>query len=228
MRKPHNLSIPASHHQLWPVHIFQTRYRDWPFDKTKFVDMIKELSSQQTADIESNIAPNIKTQGLKESTFDLLMKKDQYPVLGKLEDFFKEAVYDVITHALPKSNPQYDIGDVEPEIIITDCWYHNTNNGGAHGVHSHPGNSWAGIFYINTTDCDTTNGSNRFYNAAAASGLGDIGSSWWTDNNIWVAPNTEGTLILFPAWIMHEATAFKGNEDRMVIAFNSFAKVKNI
>ena len=51
MRKPHNLSIPVGHHQLWPVHIFQTRYRDWPFDKTKFVDMIKELSSQQTADI---------------------------------------------------------------------------------------------------------------------------------------------------------------------------------
>jgi hypothetical protein len=31
----------------------------------------------------------------------------------------------------------------------------------------------------------------------------------------------EGTLILFPSWLWHEATAYVGKEDRICIAFNS-------
>ena len=227
MKKPHELCIPLQHHQVWPTHIFQIKYRDWPFDKAQIIKMINELSDRQDSDIESNVSPNIKSKGLKESTFDLLHKKDEYPILDKLESFFKEAVYDIITHALPKANPIYSIGNIEPEVIITDCWYHKTNDGGAHGAHTHPGNSWAGIFYVQVNECNDKNGTNRFYNTGASSGLGDIGSSWWTDNSIWAPTPVEGTLTVFPAWILHEATAYKGTEDRMVMAFNSFTRVKN-
>ena len=31
----------------------------------------------------------------------------------------------------------------------------------------------------------------------------------------------EGTLVMFPAWMWHEGTAYKGEEDRMLISFNS-------
>jgi uncharacterized protein (TIGR02466 family) len=218
----HNLSIPVQPMTMWPTYMFVTKYRDWPFDKKEILSAVDAEVSKQTTDIESKVAENVKTPGLKEGDFDFLKKQDTYPVLAKLESFFKEAVKDVVTNGIPKADPKF-ILNIDVETTITDCWYHKTNNGGAHGVHAHPGSSWSGIFYVNTTDCDvaTHNGINRFHNVASVTSVGDVGSMWWSGfSSVEIAP-LEGHLVLFPGWMYHEATAFTGSKDRVVISFNS-------
>jgi hypothetical protein len=52
-------------------------------------------------------------------------------------------------------------------------------------------------------------------------GPGDLGSYWWNTEAVYSFYPEEGTLILFPSWLWHEATAYVGKEDRICIAFNS-------
>lgn len=226
----HDLSIPVKSMALWPQYMFVTRYRDWPFIKTDLVDAVNILAEEQEHRIQSGISERTKTQGLIESDLHLFEKKDRFPVLKKLQDFFEEAVLDVVTHALPLENPQTVLpANIDPKVVITNCWYHKTNNGGSHGVHSHPGNSWAGIFYVQSSECSVSkdNGVNRFYNVEASKGIGDVGSMWHNNNCVFDVSPTEGNLVIFPAWLHHEGRAYTGSEDRIVISFNSLTLDKH-
>lgn len=221
----HKLAHPAEKISIWPTHMFKYRYRDWPFDKQKIIDCIKDEIKKQTTDIDSSIGLGVKTKGLKESKFDFLARGDQYPIIEKFNEFCSESLANVVIHALPTIDERLalpkHVGKVKP--IIFESWYHVTNDGGAHGSHCHPGSSWAGIFYVQTENCsaETLNGINRWYNIDSNRGPGDLGSWWWNSDNVYGFTPEEGTLILFPSWLWHEATAYVGDKDRIVIAFNS-------
>ena len=221
----HELAYPLERIPLWPTYMFRYRYRDWPYDKKAIVDCIREETNKQTKDIDSNIALGVKTEGLKESKFDFLEKKDEYPIIKKLTEFFHEAVANVVLHALPTIDEQFALPKHVKKInpIIFESWYHVTNDSGAHQMHCHPGSSWAGIFYVQSSECsmNTLNGVNRWTNIDSNRGPGDLGSWWWNTDNVYGFNPEEGTLVLFPAWLWHEATAYKGDEDRICIAFNS-------
>lgn len=225
----HNLSIPVQAIPLWPQIIFMTRYRDWAIDSKKIKNAIESEATLQEKRIQSGIAEKIKTQGLYESDFDFLKKKDKYPILVKLEEFFKEAVLDVVTHGLPKANPLHGIPEgIKLETTLTDCWYHITNDNGAHGAHNHPGSSWSGIFYVQTDGCSVEKGIgiNRWHNVNSINATTDWGGAWWLANNIFDLKPLEGHLVLFPSWLLHEATPYKGSKDRIIISFNSITTEK--
>ena len=226
----HDLSIPVKSMQLWPQYMFVTKYRDWPFIKNDLVSAVNTLASEQETRIESGISERMKSEGLIEGDFDLLKRKDRFPVLDKLQKFFEEAVHDVVTHALPLENEQFALNDqIDPHVVLTDCWYHKTNDSGSHSIHTHPGNSWAGIFYVQSSECsiEEDNGVNRFYNTQSPMGIGDVGSMWYNNYCVFDVQPTEGTLVLFPAWVYHEGRPYKGKEDRIVISFNSVTLDKN-
>jgi len=220
-----NLTRPVEKIELWPTLVYVYQYRDWPFDKKKILDVIEAEEKLQQKDIDSGVAEAVKTKGLKESKFDLLKKKDKYPVLGKLEEFFCESVASLVTQELPSHNQRFNISNHAENItpVIFESWYHKTNNSGAHNLHAHPGASWAGIFYVNSKECDikNNNGVNRFHNIHSIHGPGDLGSLWWNQDSIFGLQPVEGQLVLFPAWVYHEATPYTGQEDRVVISFNS-------
>jgi len=221
----HDLAHPLEKITIWPTHMFRYRYRDWPYDKKAIIDCIRTETDKQEKDIDSNIALGVKTPGLKESKFTFLEREDQYPIIKKLNGFFLEALADVVLHALPTADSRLalpnGIKSVKP--VIFESWYHVANNGGAHGAHQHPGASWAGIFYVNTPNCkmNNLNGINRWFNIDSNRGPGDLGSYWWNSEGVYGINPDEGTLILFPAWLWHEATSYVGDEDRIIIAFNS-------
>jgi len=221
----HTLAHPHKKVQLFPNYLFVYKYRDWPYDKQKIINAIDEEEKQQTKRIESGVAETMKGNGLVEGDFDFLKKSDKYPIINKLNDFFHEAIADVITHALPTEDPAYalkkDVKEISP--MIFESWYHKTNSSGYHSLHCHPGSSWAGIFYVHTKDCGLQNGNgiNRWANVNSFWGPGDLGSHWWNGPSIYGIEPDEGTLVLFPAWMYHEATPYQGTDDRYVIAFNS-------
>lgn len=76
---------------------------------------------------------------------------------------------------------------------------------------------------MQSSECklENDNGVNRWHNSNANLGPGDIGAMWVNSNSIYRVAPEEGTLVMFPAWMWHEGTAYKGEEDRMLISFNS-------
>ena len=49
----------------------------------------------------------------------------------------------------------------------------------------------------------------------------DDGGDWNFSNGAFVIPPTEGDLIIFPAWLPHDAVPYRGTEDRIVISANA-------
>jgi len=218
------LAVPGDAHQLWPQYMFTFRYRDFDFDKKAILDCVYDCVGKQTKDVESGVAPQAKSKGLKESTFDFIQRGDEYPILNKLKIFFEQAVQEVVHNALPHEREEFSLPlGLTTKTIITDSWYHVTNNGGAHAVHTHGGSSWSGIFYVKTKHCDmeTNNGINTWYNQYSNTAQGDLGSHWWSSSNVTSMTPKEGMLVLFPSWIPHDGSAYKGPEDRVLISYNA-------
>ena len=107
------------------------------------------------------------------------------------------------------------------ECNIHESWYHITKQNGYHRVHTHPGSSWASIFYVQTSECEENNGSNTWYNNSSYQNSGDDGYEWNSKNTSYSIPQTEGNLIIFPAWLPHDAIPYRGIEDRIVVSANA-------
>ena len=202
---------------LWPTLVFTYEYEKYWQDKNSLVEEIYAESNKQDKDIDSNVAPNIKNN-IKESKFDFLAKEKTN--IKKLRLFFEQSLSHLITQALPASG-FYNLTDNKIGCSIKESWYHIANNNGRHGVHIHPNTSWAGIFYAQTGDCDidTLNGINTMFNFNLTSIQGDPGVEWTGQPSCCFKPK-EGQLLLFPGWVPHEATPYKGEKDRIVVSAN--------
>jgi len=56
--------------------------------------------------------------------------------------------------------------------------------------------------------------------ARTASVKSDYGNSYLSNNRLDITP-IDGLLVLFPAFLLHSGLPYKGERDRVVIAFNS-------
>lgn len=225
MHVPKILEEPYFVKPSWPTMIFSYEWRDFEHHKDALKEFIYKEYEKQDKDIDSEVAPNIKA-GMIESKFDFLEK--DHPSVKALKNFCLDSLFTMFVRDI---KPFYDI--IPPErflIDIAESWYHIANNKAYHGVHTHPGMHWAGIFYIQTDECDreSGNGTNTFYNYAAAIGSTGLGQEHWAKWNAWVPDLKDGTLILFPTHVPHDAAQYEGEEDRIVVAFNSRIDYPNI
>lgn len=209
---------------LWSTPIAEYSYNNFNADKPLIIESVRANEAMQTKNVESEIATLIKSN-LKESKFQFLEKnRDEFLVLRRLQNFFFECISDYVYRNRPPA------GDISMDIH--ESWYHITNNNGYHGVHSHGECSLAGIFYVQSQECgfidygdnvQGMNGINVFHHPnPATSVFGDyVSTEIYGDPSHFRADPREGNLILFPSYILHEATPYNGNEDRIVISFNS-------
>ena len=107
-------------------------------------------------------------------------------------------------------------------------WTHITNNNGYHDAHKHLNTSWGGIYYVNAGECGMVadengdsrmNGSNRFYSPIQYFTL-DQRMQYLRHDVADVSPE-DGVLVIFPAYLLHSATPYIGEKDRIVISFNA-------
>jgi uncharacterized protein (TIGR02466 family) len=105
---------------------------------------------------------------------------------------------------------------------------HVTRDGGYHEPHYHPNCSWCGIYYLEVGDCtrNPPNGVNRFFPPVRTL-YEDFGSMAFNHNAVSVPPE-EGTLVLFPSYVEHSATPYRGTRERIVISFNSRVISQNL
>lgn len=102
---------------------------------------------------------------------------------------------------------------------ITACWATVLAPGAAHKVHDHPNNFLSGVYYVGThAGADTIN----FHDPRSQAGVIRPPVVELTAENTEqvVVRVTDGTLLLFPAYLRHSVDANTSQEERISISFN--------
>jgi uncharacterized protein (TIGR02466 family) len=217
----------ASVHELmprsyWETTLFSRKYRDHDRDAASIIEHLYDIRSGATKNIASGVAPNSKSKdGLFESTFDLF-EKTEHEGLRRLVKFIESSVRRAVWHVNGR--------DVDPNRIrveFIDSWFHITNDRGFHDAHYHGGCSWCGVYYLQIADVPEAypdhapNGVNRFYSPRPFGGAhSDFGNAYLGYGHVDVPP-TPGTLVIFPAYLLHSGLPYAGSKDRVILSFNS-------
>ena len=102
---------------------------------------------------------------------------------------------------------------------ITGCWVNVLDPGGTHAMHSHPNNFLSGVYYLRTqAGADTINFHDpRPQTTVIRPPVTEL-MAYNTDQV--VLPVSEGTLLVFPAWLPHSVSANTSEQPRVSISFN--------
>lgn len=207
--------------QFWATNFYALPWPEHAQQAPGIIEYLYQLKDEQSANIDSSIATSAKSaEGLYESDFDLLAR--EHPGIVKLRAFIGGAVARAVSHV--------NGGELPPSRIrveILDSWYHITNDGGFHDAHSHGGCSWCGVYYLQIGDSGrrstggAPNGANRFYSPFARGGTYKDYGAKYLDATYIDPPLADGLLLLFPSYLVHSGLPYRGDKDRIVIAFNT-------
>ncbi len=135
------------------------------------------------------------------------------PEIRELCDWVRRAAEDYTAEVAPVR-----AGD---EIRISPyggAWANLLRDGGYNKVHNHPGAVWSAVYYV-------AGGSPR----GGEEGNGDFEFMDPRPGNIHggkhVVKPEAGLLILFPAWLHHYVNPYRGDSERISIAFNMSVEI---
>ena len=109
-----------------------------------------------------------------------------------------------------------------------NMWANVNRTGHANEFHSHPGSFWSAVYYVDDggIDADPSLGGELEFMDPRGPGpamyapqlaFGSAGLS--VGANETVRPRA-GRLVMFPAWLLHQVRPYKGQAQRISIAFN--------
>jgi uncharacterized protein (TIGR02466 family) len=170
---------------------------------------------------ESHRRPSpVSKPGVYESSFDFFQWED--PDVQALGRFCLNQV-GYLVHRLNG----YESRDLEELRFYHHSWFHLTRPGGYTSYHNHPMASWSGVYCVNPgipDPGDPQSGLLRFFDPRnAASMFLDPGNSYLVPPySFGSLPHrfNAGELVLFPSYLHHEVTCFRGDGIRITIAFN--------
>src|SRR5262245_38540113 len=204
----------------WPTVFYTATWPEHVEQAPAIIAYLRQRQAEFATNIASGVARIAKSQrGLVESDFDLF--EWPHPGIARLKSFVERVLQGAVAQV---NGSNAELERIRP--VITESWFHITNDGGFHDAHVHEQCSWCGIYYLQAGDCSPTdesgpgNGVNRFYSPLPSGGIGDYGNAYLRSNRVDVVPK-EGTMVLFPSFIMHSALPYRGKQDRIVISFNS-------
>ncbi len=117
-------------------------------------------------------------------------------------------------------------------IALRGMWFQVANAGAHHDVHTHGNCSWSGVYCVQVDEDPARcaepvmgqhNGVTRFYGpyfGHLGGASADFGNAYLQSAVLDVPPRS-GQLLLFPSWLAHQAMAYRGSLDRIIISFNA-------
>lgn len=138
-------------------------------------------------------------------------------------------VVDGVAQTVEVANAEAWAGRVERiQVALEGMWFQISNGGAAHDVHTHGNCSWSGVYIVqvDTADNDSSapgNGATRLYGphfTTLGGGFADIGNAYLQQSTLDVEP-VAGQLVVFPSWLAHQAMAYTGRLDRVIVSFNA-------
>lgn len=171
----------------------------------------------------SSVPTEVPKHAVYESDFSLFFRDD--PIIAELAQWCLSCLGELIMRI-----NRYTPAEMQNLRIYHHSWYHVTRHGGYTGMHDHPMASWSGVYCVTpgeTRDDLPDSGLLRLHDTRAPSMYLDPGNARLVPP---YATGTvplrlkEGELVLFPSWLMHEVTPFKGRDERITIAFNAWVR----
>ena len=161
-------------------------------------------------------------EGLFESEFDFFAREE--PCVQALRGW----VWGALGEFLRSINPDLAEG-TRGLRIASQTWFHVTRDGGYFGYHNHPMASWSGVYCVSDGEPDaeySNNGCLVFpHPQMAASTFLDSTNGhlrWPFTHGNFVLTLKPGQLVLFPSWLGHYVTPFRGAAQRTTVAFNAW------
>lgn len=158
--------------------------------------------------------------GLYESDFRFFARDEG--CVEELREFCWGALGELVTQLNNRSEEQR--GKLR---IHSQTWFHVTRDGGWFGYHNHPMASWSGVYCVDAgvpLEGVRENGVLTFPNPMpAANTYLDAGNSeirWPYGHGNYAVRLVPGQLILFPSWLGHFVSPFRGAGERITVAFN--------
>jgi uncharacterized protein (TIGR02466 family) len=212
---------------FWATQVFTRLWDDHPQHLKPLSELFHQMEAESKTPIASGVAPKAKaSMGLYESHFDLF--KIEHDSITALKQFIVETVQFVVSMVNGRTAAPSQI-DVE----LIDSWFHITRNGGFHDAHYHSACSWCGIYYLAMGDMsrDPTvgapNGLNRFYSPINSGGAYRDYGNKYLEQSVVDVPAREGMLLIFPSFLLHSGLPYFGQQERIVISFNSRSLLKS-
>ena len=136
------------------------------------------------------------------------LPKDKYTDFYDSEDnsaeyitVFGESIQDIMMdYSNMMGNPAF----------VSRVWYERSKKGDSHNAHNHGATGYSGVLYVNF-DSQQHKGT-KFYSPFFDPNTGDLLEC--------VAEVEEGDLVLFPSYLLHEATVNESEIERIIISFN--------
>ncbi len=201
----------------WCTPIFEATNAKHSEIRDGLIKHIGQMADRDGNGVVSGIAPAAKV-GLYESKFDFF--DAQVPEVQALREFCEAS----LRSALQFVDGQVFQGRNQMQfanIRLHESWVHVTRDGGFHSTHYHGNCSWCGVYYIDAGECggDPPNGVSHFI-PPFISNYEDAGTKVFGLDTVVVVPR-DGNLVLFPSFVRHSATVYRGTKNRIVIAFNA-------
>ena len=165
------------------------------------------ILSKNTKGIESNCTPDLK-HNLIESNFNFFDEDEL--VVQQTAKWIKKCLKEVINTVQSEK--------VDYSIRFTESWYHITKTNGMHEPHTHLGCSWCGIYYVQSGD---EGSGETVFRSPIESTYIDRGNLYLDDRRTIRLIPKDGYLVIFPSYLIHHQALYKGDKDRIVVAFNS-------
>jgi uncharacterized protein (TIGR02466 family) len=143
------------------------------------------------------------------TTWQSTHQQHEKPELAALIALIDQTARDVLTFLKVDNAPFH----------LTGCWINVLTPDGTHAMHTHPNNFLSGVYYLRSqTGADTINFHDpRPQTAIIRPPVTEL-TAYNTDQV--VVPVSEGTLLIFPAWLPHSVSANTSARARVSISFN--------
>lgn len=180
------------------------------------------LSQETQGGKYANPNPSMKgpREHLFESDFTFFAQTD--PAIQALREF----CWGALSRTIAQING-YTPEEMARIKILSHTWFHITRNGGQFGLHNHPMASWSGVYCVDPGDSDPgdkESGALTFINPTALAHMFNDPANVrlrrpYGSGNL-VYPFPPGRLVLFPSWVFHQVQVYRGQRERITIAFN--------
>ena len=102
-----------------------------------------------------------------------------------------------------------------------NCWANVNGNGHSNDLHNHPQCAWSGVYYVDVgtpVSDEERSGFLHFLDPRAGAGIVEDPFAKFGKGREFKPIN--GQLLLFPSWLMHGVRPYRGQGERISIAFN--------
>lgn len=218
MNRPETAPAVAGALSLWPTPLGVHRWSR--------ADEVNPLLARVLGSLRALASP--QAAGFFASDDDLL-ERIRLPEWQDFLRFVVDSLHATVAQANRDAWPQ-PMPDLQ--VHLRGMWFQAANHGASHDVHTHGNCSWSGVYCVQVDDeqrrvadalLGERNGVTRFYGPyfpQLGGAHADLGNAYLQSAHLDIAPRP-GQLIVFPSWLAHQAMAYRGERDRIIVSFNA-------